>query len=227
MDEHRTGRRRPYGGPVWPPPEEEGLPPSARLYGAPAAPSRVRVPYRVRRVAFYVAVVAAGTALVAGTVAFFVSRPRAEPEPSVVVDGVAGVGFPLPPGWRRGTIPPVTGFTSVATMDGSALVMTRPGESVAVSGPRAATLELADLYGRLLLHGDTVDVVDDRSITVGGYTGHSRALRATYTDVVNQPSYLRVTLLTKGDGSVVVLGLAQPDDPRRRAEIDAVIRGLK
>ncbi len=150
------------------------------------------------------------------------------PGPQVdVADPAAGVSYPLPQGWRRGTVPPVTGFTSVATAGGSALVMTRPADSVAVSGPRAATLDLADLYGRLLLHGDTVDVVDDRPITVGGYSGHSRALRAGYTDVVNQPSYLRVTLLTKDDRSVVVLGLAQPDDPARRAEIDAVVRGLR
>ncbi|WP_405145288.1 hypothetical protein OG589_01035 [Sphaerisporangium sp. NBC_01403] len=226
MDEHRI-ERRPYGDRAWPPPEAEGLPPSARLYGAPAPPSRVRVPPWLRRALVFALALAAGVALVAGSVAFVVSLLHA-PGPQVdVADPAAGVSYPLPQGWRRGTVPPVTGFTSVATAGGSALVMTRPGDSVAVSGPRAATLDLADLYGRLLLHGDTVDVVDDRPITVGGYSGHSRALRASYTDVVNQPSYLRVTLLTKDDRSVVVLGLAQPDDPARRAEIDAVVRGLR
>jgi hypothetical protein len=226
VDEQRTGRR-PYGERVWPPPEEEGLPPSARLYGAPDPPSRVRVPSWLRRALVFVLALAAGTALVAGVVSFAASRLNA-PGPAVgVVDAAAGVSYRLPAGWRRGTVPPVTGFTSVATLDGSALVMARPGESVAVSGPRAATLELADLYGRLLLHGDTVTVVDDRSVTVAGYTGHSRALRATYTDVVNQPSYLRVTLLSKGGRSVVFVGLAQPDDPKRRSEIDAVVNGLR
>ncbi|GAA3835595.1 hypothetical protein GCM10022226_66500 [Sphaerisporangium flaviroseum] len=226
MDEQRTGRR-PYGDRVWPPPEEQGLPPSARMYGAPEPPSRVRVPFWLRRALLFVVAVAAGAALVAGVVAFIASRLNAPGPRMNVEDAVAGVSYPLPPGWRPGTVPPVTGFTSAATLDGAALIMTRPGGSVAVSGPRAATLDLTDLYGRLLLHGDTVDVVDDRSLTVAGYSGHSRALRASYTDVVNQPSYLRVTLLTKGDRTVVVLGLAQPDDPKRRAEIDAVVRGLR
>ncbi|MFC4534372.1 hypothetical protein [Sphaerisporangium dianthi] len=225
MDEHRTGRR-PYGEPVWPPPEKEGLPPSARLYGAPAAPSRVRVPSWVRRAALFAVVLAAGTALVAGVAAFVASRLNAGPGPVAVEDGVAGVGYTVPPGWAAGTVPPVTGFTSVATADGSALVMARPAGPVSASAPRAATLDLADLYGRLLLHGDTVEVVDDRPVTVNGSTGHSRALRATYSDVVNQPAYLRVMLLTKDGESVVLLALAQPDTPRRRAEIDAVFRGV-
>jgi hypothetical protein len=226
VEEHSI-ERRPYGDRVWPPPDAEGLPPSARMYGAPAPPSRARVPSWVTRAAVYAGALAAATALVAGAVAFIASLLQGPGATVSVVDSAAGVTYPLPQGWRRGTIPPVTGFTSVATVDGSALVMTRPGESVAVSGPRAATLDLAGLYARLLLHGDTVDVVDDRSLSVAGYTGHSRALRASYTDVVNQPSYLRVTLLTKGARTVVILGLAQPDDPRRRAEIDAVVRSVR
>ncbi|WP_214413506.1 hypothetical protein [Sphaerisporangium fuscum] len=226
MDEHRT-KRRPYGDRVWPPAAEEGLPPSARLYGAPAPPSRVRVPFWLRRTLAYLAAVAAGTAVVAGVVAFAVGRLNAPGPALTVVDAAAGVRYPLPQGWRQGAVPPVTGFTSAASLDGSAVVMARPAAPVGTAGPRPAALELADLYARLLLHGDTVEVVDDRYVAVGGYTGHSRSLLAKYSDVVNQPSYLRVTLLTKGDRSVVVVGLAQPDDPRRRAEIDAVVDGLK
>ncbi|MET8139382.1 hypothetical protein ABZU32_03615 [Sphaerisporangium sp. NPDC005288] len=225
MDKYRTGRR-PYGEPVWPPPEEEGLPPSARLYGAPAAPSRVRVPSWARRVLVFVVAVVVGAALVAGVVAFAVSRLNASPGPVPVDDGVAGVGYTLPSGWTPGTVPPVTGFTSVATAGDSALVMARPAGPLPAAGPRAATLDLAELYGRLLLHGDEVEVVDDRPVAVNGFTGHTRALRATYTDVVNQPAYLRVTLLTKNGESVVLLAVAQPDTPRRRAEIDAIMRGV-
>ena len=209
------------------PSAREGLPPSARVYGAPAPPSRARVPSWLRRALVVALGLVGGTALVAGVVAFAASRLNA-PGPALdVVDAAAGVSYPLPAGWRRGPVPPVTGFTSVASLDGSALVMARPGESVAVSGPKAATLELADLYGRLLLHGDTVDVVDDRPVTVAGYTGHSRALRASYTDVVNRPAYLRVTLLTKDGRSVVLLGVAQPDAPGARTAIDGVIRGVR
>ncbi|RCG30862.1 hypothetical protein DQ384_12880 [Sphaerisporangium album] len=233
MEEQRTGRR-PYGDPVWPTPEEpeeeEGLPPSARVYGRPAPPSRVAVPAWARRAVLLAVAVVAGTALVAGLVAVVTTAVRAPDEPTAVADATAGVTYPLPRGWIRGAVPPVTGFTSVAALEDAALVMARPGgagDSVAVLGPRAAAIALTDLYGRLLLHGDTVEVVDDRWLSVGGYTGHSRALRATYTDVVNRPSYLRVTLLTKDDRSVVVVGLAQPDEPGRRAEIDAVVNGLR
>ncbi|MFC4589278.1 hypothetical protein [Sphaerisporangium corydalis] len=226
MDEHWT-ERRPYGDHTWPAPQEEGLPPSARLYGAPAPPSRVRMPSWLRRALVLVVGLAAGVAVVAGAVALVMSRLNAPGPPVDVVDTAAGVSYPVPEGWRRGTVPPVTGFTSVAGADGAALVMSRPGESVDVSGPRAAAIDLADLYSRLLLHGDTVDVVDDRTVSAGGFTGHSRALRASYTDVVNQPSYLRVTLLTKDGRTVVLLGMAQPDDPRRRAEIDAVLKGVR
>ncbi|GGK86179.1 hypothetical protein Sme01_39530 [Sphaerisporangium melleum] len=226
MDEHRTGRR-PYGDPVWPPPEEEGLPPSARLYGAPATPSGVRVPFWVRRTALFAAAVAVGAALVAGVVAFVAGRLNQPAVPVVVQDGIAGVSYTAPPGWRLGTVPPVTGFTSAVTLGESAVVMARPGDGVPTGGPRAAALQLADVYGRLLLHGDTVGVVDDRAVEANGWTGHSRALRATYSDVVNQPSYLRVTLLTKDGESVVMLGLAQPDTPERRAEMDAVLAGVR
>ncbi|MEU9886536.1 hypothetical protein [Sphaerisporangium sp. NPDC051011] len=232
MEEQRTGRR-PYGDPAWAPPEpeqEEGLPPSARVYGRPAPPSRVAVPAWARRAALLAVAVVAGTALVAGLVAVITSAVRSPEAPSAVADTTAGVTYPLPKGWTRGAIPPVTGFTSVAALPDTALVMARPGgaaDSVAVLGPRQAAIGLADLYGRLLLRGDTMEVVDDRWMSVGAYTGHSRALRATYTDVVNRPSYLRVTLLTKDDKSVIVVGLAQPDDPGRRAEIDAVVNGLR
>ncbi|MFC6082259.1 hypothetical protein [Sphaerisporangium aureirubrum] len=230
MEEHRT-KRRPYGESAWPPREQEGLPPSARLYGAPAAPSGIRVPLWAQRLAIVLGSVAAGITVVALVVSTVVSRVNAPDTTRLTVtDGLAGVTYFMPPGWRAGAVPPVTGFTSAAVYGGAAIVMTRPGDSVAVSGPRAATLSLTELYARLLLHGDTVDVVDDRPVETGGYTGHSRALRAGYSDVVNRPAYLRVTVLTKEGGdkaSVVIVGMVQPDDPRRRAEIDGVLALLK
>ncbi|MDH2430010.1 hypothetical protein [Sphaerisporangium sp. TRM90804] len=221
-------KRRPYGDPAPPGPDPEGLPPSARLYGTPAPPSGVRVPRRTKRALVVFAAFAVVAVLLTALVSSVVSRVTApDTTPRTVEDGLAGVRYPLPPGWHRGTVAPVTGFSSVASFGTAAVVMTRPGDSVAVSGPKAATRELADLYSRLLLHGDTIDVLDDRAITVGRYAGHTRAVRARYSDVVNQPAYLRVALLTSGDASVVVVGHAQPDDPLRRADIDAVVNGLR
>ncbi|GAA1261131.1 hypothetical protein GCM10009677_10700 [Sphaerisporangium rubeum] len=232
MEEHRT-KRRPYGEPVRPPraqEQEEGLPPSARVYGAPSAPSGIRLPLWAERLAVLLGSVAAGVTVVALVVSTVVSRVNAPDTTRLTVsDGLAGVTYLMPPGWRAGAVPPVTGFTSAAVYDGSAIVMTRPGDPVAVSGPRAAALSLTELYARLLLHGDTVDTVDDRPVETGGYTGHSRALRAGYSDVVNRPAYLRVTVLAKdgADTSVVIVGMVQPDDPRRRAEIDGMLALLK
>ncbi|MFF5209740.1 hypothetical protein [Streptosporangium sp. NPDC000396] len=204
---------------------QDDLPPSARWYGTPAAPPR-RVPSRLRRRLLGSLALVAGAGIVVAGVALV---PRAQPSsspPGRVGDPAAGVGYPLLEGWRVGAVVPVTGFTSVAGKDGTATVMTRPAEPV--TDVRKATVELTDLYARLLLHGDEVTVVDDRAVTVGGRSGHSRSLRAEYRDVVNRPSYLRVVFLTDPGGRpVVVVGMAQPDDPRLRAEIDAVIAGVR
>lgn len=212
----------------------DDLPPSARWYGTPTAPPPRRAPGRLRRLTF--GLVAAVVGVGAGfAVAVLVPRivlgraPSAwasAPQPARVNDLGAGVGYPLPEGWRVGTAPSVTGFTS-AGGDGAATVMTGPAEPVTDVAGRA--IDLADLYGRLLLHGDEVEVVDDRTVTVGGRSGHSRSLRAEYRDVVNRPAYLRVVLLA-GSGTrrpVVVIGMAQPDDPRLRAVIDKVISEVR
>jgi hypothetical protein len=116
----------------------------------------------------------------------------------------------------------------VAADGDAAVVMTRQEPAVPQDRLRETTLELADLYSRLLLHGDKITVVDDRPITLPGRTGHSRALSAEYTDVVNRPAYLRVVVLAERDGkSVVLVALAQPDSPPRRADIDTVVTGLR
>ncbi|GAA4218653.1 hypothetical protein FHR32_004553 [Streptosporangium album] len=209
---------------------QDDLPPSARWYGAPAAPPRRRVQDRLRRrLLGLVALLAGAGALIAvGVVLVPRILPSSSPaasSPAGVSDPLAGVGYPLPAGWRVGAVPPVTGFTSVAGREGAATVMAMPAEPV--NDTREATVELADLYARLLLHGDEVKVVDDRAVTVGGRSGHSRSLRAEYQDV-NRPSYLRVVFLSgAGTRPVVVLGMAQPDDPRLRAEIDTVIAGVR
>ncbi|MEV4251088.1 hypothetical protein AB0J63_47835 [Streptosporangium canum] len=209
-------------------PPQDDLPPSARWYGTPAAPPRRRrIPDRLRRRLLGAIALAAGAAVVVAGGVLLAPRilPAATP-PAGVSDPLAGVAYSLPEGWRTGTMPPVTEFTSVAGSDGAATVMSRPAEPVA--DVRKATVELTDLYARLLLHGDEVKVVDDRAVTVGGRTGHSRSLRAEYRDVVNRPAYLRVVFLTgAGKRPVVVVGMAQPDDPRRRAEIDTVIAGVR
>ncbi|MFG1753765.1 hypothetical protein [Streptosporangium sandarakinum] len=207
-------------------PKEDDLPPSARWYGAPAAPAPARVSGPLRRVLLgLLAVLVAGGAVAWGAALLLRTLPSS-PGPAAVSDPAAGVRYPLPEGWRTGGPPPVTGFTSVAGRDGLVTVLTRPADPV--TDARKETVRLADLYGRLLLHGDEVKVVEDREVTVGGRTGYSRTLRAEYRDVVNRPAYLRVVFLTGQTGPpVVVLAAAQPDDPRTRAELDTVVAGIR
>ncbi|MFF4411025.1 hypothetical protein ACFYY8_00775 [Streptosporangium sp. NPDC001559] len=212
-------------------PQDE-LPPSARWYGSPVAPPPSRAG-RLRRLLLGTVAAAAGLA-VGFAVAVLLpplllwqapSDAHAATRPAVVSDPATGVTYPLPAGWRAGAVPPVTGFTSIAG-GGAVTIMTgpaEPGDDLAKTAAR-----LADLYGRLLLHGDEVKVVDDRAVTVNGRTGRSRSLRAEYHDVVNRPAYLRLVLLTgKGGEPVVVVGVAQPDDPALRGAIDKVISGLR
>ncbi|MBG0812986.1 hypothetical protein [Planomonospora sp. ID82291] len=218
---------RPGGaGPAGADGQEEDLPPSARRYGMPATPSGPRIPHRLRRFLPGLLALAACAVITAGVVAA-VLRALPSPAPARVTDRVAGVGYPLPDGWRAGTAPPVTGFTSAAGDGRTATVLVRPGGRV--TDARKAAVTLADLYGRLLLHGDEVRVEDDRAVTVGGRAGHSRTLRAEYRDVVNRPASLRVVFLAASGGRppVVVLAVAKPDDARTRAAIDAVLAGIR
>ncbi|MGV9539446.1 hypothetical protein ACWDR9_38075 [Streptosporangium sandarakinum] len=207
-------------------PKEDDLPPSARWYGTPAAPAPARVSGPLRRVLLgLLAVLVAGGAVAWGAALLLRTLPSPS-GPAAVSDPAAGVRYPLPEGWRTGGPPPVTGFTSVAGRDGLVTVLTRPADPV--TDARKETVRLADLYGRLLLHGDEVKVVEDREVTVGGRTGYSRTLRAEYRDVVNRPAYLRVVFLTGQTGPpVVVLAAAQPDDLRTRAELDTVVAGIR
>lgn len=148
---------------------------------------------------------------------------------ALLTDAAAAVTLPLPEGWREDPVPPVTGFTSAARSAGGALVMARPSDASggAPGGTAKATAEAAELYSRLLLHGDKVTVVEDRPITIGPYGGHTRSLRAEYKDVVNQPAYLRVMLLTKPGRGVVVVGLLQPDQIPSRQALDAVMTSVR
>jgi hypothetical protein len=217
-------------GMSWPPriPEPgDDLPPSARWYGMPVPPPPRRTGNRMRRVLLASLALAVCGGIVAGAVVLVL---RVLPSPSSpagsVIDTAAGVSYPLPDGWLAGTVPPVTAFTSAAGNGGTATVMVRPGEPVA--DVRKATVELSELYARLLLHGDEVEVLDDQPITVGGRTGHSRSLRAVYRDVVNRPAYLNVVFLTGSGGRpVVVVAVAQPDDLRLRAALDLVVLGIR
>ncbi|MBO3744515.1 hypothetical protein J5X84_00450 [Streptosporangiaceae bacterium NEAU-GS5] len=203
---------------------EQDLPPSARWYGTPAPPPRRRAPRWVVRAVVGFLALAAATAVIAALTLLILNRD--EPVPVTrVTDSLAGVTYTLPPGWSEGPVAPVTGFTSVAARSDLATVMARPGVVVPATDLRGALLDLSELYGRLLLHGDKVDVVDDRAMPGGGWT---RAVRAEYRDVVNQPAYLRVTLLTRPDGhTVMLLGLAHPDQPGLRTEVDQVMAGAK
>lgn len=252
-DAARGGLTRPYGAPgaerdtrsdaaagarpdgsraAWPslglePPEpEDDLPPSARRYRAPAAPPR-RMPRWLRGLLVGGLALVCSAAVIGAVVVTVLNRAESTP-PTVIHDQIAGVAYTLPPQWREGVVAPVTGFTSAAARGDSATVMARAGDRVDPPNLRSAVIDLADLYTQLLLHGDKVEVVDDRAVTVGGRPGHTRAVRAEYTDVVNEPAFMRVTLLTRPDGgSTVLLGLAHPDDPRARAEIEGLMWGAR
>ncbi|MGW5264313.1 hypothetical protein ACWEQG_25350 [Microbispora sp. NPDC004025] len=234
------GFTRPYGAPVaerrtadrpvWPSLDlepakpEDDLPPSARRYRAPDTPPR-RMPRWLQRLLVGGLALVCSAAVIGAVVVTVLHRAESVP-PTVVNDQIAGVAYTLPPEWREGVVAPVTGFTSSAARGDSATVMARPGDRVDPPNLRSAVIDLSDLYTQLLLHGDKVEVLDDRAVTVGGRPGHTRAVRAEYTDVVNEPAFMRVTLLTRPDGgSTVLLGLAHPDDPRSRAEIEGLMWG--
>ncbi|QFY06788.1 hypothetical protein GBF35_08860 [Nonomuraea phyllanthi] len=216
-----TGQRRED---PWDDPREDSLPPSARLRGSPVDPGRrVRVAESARRRWTGVTAAAlAGVALVAGATVV-VLRTTAPPEQTGrLSDALAGVTAALPQGWTQGAVPPVTGFTSVVRDGDGGLVMAKP-----VPGPvedaGEATTEAAELYSRLLLKGDRVNVVEDKGLP----GGHTRALRAEYRDVANRPAYLRVTMLTRGGDPVLLVGLLQPEESGRRQALDAVMTSIR
>lgn len=236
MDDQWTRR-------VWPPrgrpagqdetaPVTAELPPSARWYGTPAPPPRRRrrrvPPWALRLLVGFLALAAAAS-VIGALVQTILSRVDSTPTlPTTVTDSLAGVVYELPAGWDEGVVAPVTGFTSVAVHGDRATVMARPAERVDPAKLRPTLIELTGLYSRLLLRGDGVDVVEDRSVIVDSRQGYTRALRARYRDVVNQPTFMRVTLLTSPEGkSTVLLGLAHPDDPQSRTEIDAIMTGAR
>ncbi|ETK33882.1 hypothetical protein [Microbispora sp. ATCC PTA-5024] len=226
MDDQWTRRVWPPEGHGEPAPQEEDLPPSARWYGTPAPPPR-RMPRWLQRLLVTAAALVAAGAVIGAVTVTILGRAESAPPP-VVSDPLAGVSYTLPPGWSEGVVAPVTGFTSVAAHGDLATVMARPGDRVDPPNLRSAVIDLGDLYTSLLLHGDTIEVVDDHAVTVNGRPGHTRAVRAAYRDVVNEPAFMRVTLLTRPDGgSTVMLGLAHPDDPRSRADIEAVMAAAR
>jgi hypothetical protein len=226
---------------VWPPAEDEAprpashpdasedkddLPPSAVWYGTPIEPPR-RMPRWLQRLLLGWAVLAVAAALISAVVFVILNRADTAP-PTMVADTLAGVSYSLPPEWTEGVVAPVTGFTSVAARGERATVMARPEEHVDAARLGPAVADLSNLYTRLLLHGDKIDVVEDHDITINGMPAHTRAVRAEYSDVVNQPAFMRVTLVTRPDGkTTVLLGLAHPDDPRSRADIDAIMSGVR
>ncbi|MEV4169468.1 hypothetical protein [Nonomuraea sp. NPDC049709] len=218
----RTASRAPDHG--WGP--EDDLPPSARLYGAPADPGvrkrRTGGEQVWRRVVAALVALAAGAGLVAGAtvVALRLTAPQAET--GRLSDSLAGVTATLPQGWSAGAVAPVTGFTSVVRDGGGGFVMARPVPGP-VRDPKKATAEAAELYSRLLLKGDRVTIVEDKAVP----GGHTRALRAEYRDVVNRPAFLRVMLLTRPDKPVLLVGLLQPEENNRRQELDTVMTSVR
>jgi hypothetical protein len=165
---------------------------------------------------------AAGTGLVAGATAVVLRLTAPAAGTGRLSDSAAGLTMDLPSGWTQGTIPPVTGFTSVIRYGPGELVMARPVPGK-VEDAKKATSEAADLYSRLLLQGDKVTVVEDRQ-TPQGYT---RALRAEYDDIVNRPAFLRVMLVTRTGGAILLVGLLQPEETGRRQALDAVMATIR
>lgn len=225
MDDQWTRRVWPPVGYDVPPPAPQDLPPSGIRYVTPAPPPPRRTPRWLQRLLVAVLALTSASAVIGAIVVTILGRADSAP-PTVLRDPLAGVSYALPPGWNAGVVAPVTGFTSVAARGDLATIMARPGERVDPPNLRSAVVDLSDLYSQLLLHGDTVSVVDDQAVTVNGRPGHTRAVRAEYRDVVNEPAFMRVTVLTRPEGgTTVLLGLAHPDDPRARADIEAVMTG--
>ncbi|GAA3175882.1 hypothetical protein GCM10010486_49310 [Nonomuraea roseoviolacea subsp. carminata] len=223
-DDPDDDRDRDRGGvrwgsrPLW-----DSLPPSARMYGAPTSPG---LPSRAgsqlwRRAGTALALLAT-VAAVALLGAAVLRQPDDPGSPGRLADSRAKVVIPLPDGWHAGTLPPVTGFTSVARDGAGAVVMARP-LTAPLGDAKRATAQAAELYSRLLLKGDRVGVVEDKGVA----GGHTRALRAEYQDVVNRPAYLRVILLTRDGAPVLVLGVLQPEDPARRQALDALLASVR
>ncbi|MEV4222829.1 hypothetical protein [Nonomuraea sp. NPDC049725] len=214
----------------------DSLPPSARLYGAPAAPGGPRVRRSaLRRVWALLRGLAGGrwgravlgaavaVAAVAGLTAVVLRITAPGGAGAPLTDTIAGVRLALPAGWQEGKVPPVTGFTSVARAPGGgALVMARPVTG-APADPAGAVKEAAERYSELLLKGDRVTVVSDEPLALG----HTRALRAEYDDVVNRPAYLRVTLVTENGRSALLVGLLQPEDETGRQVVDTVLASVR
>ncbi|WP_327584887.1 hypothetical protein OHA25_55760 [Nonomuraea sp. NBC_00507] len=216
------GRGAEGGGPLSAPPWDT-LPPSARLYGTPVDPgTRRRAGTRVwRRWAGALAALLAGAGLVTGATAVVLRITEPPAETSTLSDTLAGVTATLPQGWSVGAVPPVTGFTSVVRDGNGGLVMARPVPG-RLENAEEATAQAAELYSRLLLKGDRVNIVEDKEIP----GGHTRALRAEYQDVVNRPAFMRVMLVTRGDKAVLLVGLLQPEETARRQALDAVMNSL-
>ncbi|MEV0348153.1 hypothetical protein AB0H88_20465 [Nonomuraea sp. NPDC050680] len=201
----------------------ESLPPSARHYGVPADPGlsgRVRG-RRWRRPAGAVLALLLATGLIAALVMVVLRLAVPAPATARLSDSRAGVTITLPAGWQEAGMPPVTGFTSAARSDG-ALVMVRPVPDPVADLQKVAK-DAAELYSRLLLKGDKVDIVEDKVLP----QGHTRALRAQYQDVANTSAYLRVTLLTRDGKAVLLVGLLQPEETTRRQALDAVMSSVR
>ncbi|GII91308.1 hypothetical protein [Sinosporangium siamense] len=207
--------------------ESRGVPPpSGRWYGAavqPAADDEDSARRRGPR--FYLLVV-----LTAGVVAaaafggwwYISSGSNGDGQ----TDLATGIGYPVPDGWHTELLPPVTGFTT-AVRSGGAVLMIGPTSAIPDgTKPDKMAVELTDLYSGLLLHGDKVDVVEDRPFNVAGFTGHSRSVLAKYRDVVNRPAFMRVLVLTGTERDAVVVALSQPDEPGLRTDIDDIMSGL-
>ncbi|NRQ38409.1 hypothetical protein HII36_42270, partial [Nonomuraea sp. NN258] len=206
-------------------PPWDSLPPSARLYGSPADPGlRRRASRRGGR--FVVPLLAALTAAaVLATLVMVVTRltaPAREPAAQTLNDALSGVTLALPAGWRAAPLPPVTGFTSAIRDDSGAMIMAGPAPESAADARKTAA-EAAERFSRLLLRGDRVTVVGDRRTP----RGHTRALRAEYQGVANRPAYLRVMLLTREGGDVLLVGLLQPEDNTRKQALDAVMSSIR
>ena len=217
-EEDEEEEERPWTGSV---------PPSGRFYRAPADPgivARGRGHWLRRGAVALALLVAAG--LVAGGTVFALNADPPPPPPSTLTDQATGVSLPLPAGWVRESVTPVTGFTSAARMGLGALVLVRPLAKMP-SDPAQAITDAARLYGKLILNADDMITVENRSITLGAYTGFTRSLRAEYEEVVNQPVYLRVMMLTRGGRGVMVIGVLQPDETSRRQALNTLMGGLR
>lgn len=152
-------------------------------------------------------------------------RPR-------VTDDAAGISYAIPEGWERneeGDL--VDAFTSSVTVkrangeygeEGAGVVLAGRGGGVPTSALKQRTETVARSNAEYFYPDGSSTLEESRAITVSDRPAHTVALKVR--DSEGGPVHLRLTLIATEDSrSAFLLGIAQPDGPAERQEVDEVL----